>query len=324
MANNEHDEKTKLAFAGNTTEVELSVEDKGTRGNVSNEGPEMETSGNEEEMASTQPQTGGAQEAGNSRTGAPKKKLSGAQRKRQNRERKIAAGTWVQKPRGSAKRQPIRMDQGAAGKSAKRDRPGGESYREALTAVKMAVLLEGHPDNKLTEEQAGDLELQITNKIGTRAEFAPTFLSCKLENGALLISCADLESSKWLEQAVSEINPDFENKLLVGEARKLVRTTKILVKLPKVFSKLEPKEALKKIEAQNGGLTSTEWAIVHLKNDDSGQTMVLNVPELDSATLCRRGYKFYIGLHQVQAKVLEKSTKSTDGSEDSSGQHPPQ
>lgn len=84
-----------------------------------------------------------------------------------------------------------------------------------------------------------------------------------------------------------------------------------------------PKEVLKKIEAQNGGLTPTEWNILHLKNEPSGQTIVLSVPELDADTLGRRGYKFYIGLHQVQAKVLNKTTK-TDGGEGSSSQHPPQ
>ena len=300
-----------------------------TEENTTGSGKEQEA--NIGRTAPTQSTSGEPQETINSMTASLqkikiKKNMSGAQRKRLTKERKVADGTWVPKPQHpkGEKRQAQRMEQGMASKNAKRDRPGGETYREALTAVKMAVLLEGHPNKRLSEEQSTDLELLITEKISKNEEgFAPTFLSCRLENGAFIINCADAESSKWLERTVSQINPWKEQKLLVGEAKKLVRTTKIIAKLPRVCAKLDSKEIMRKIEAQNGGLTPTEWSILHTKNDPSGQTIVLNVPELDAATLGARGYKFYIGLHQVQAKVLDKTTH-TDGGESGSSQPPPQ
>lgn len=331
MAENDKNTTQITAFAGENPKVDLSAKEKETREKPT-EGDKMNPSSKEVEMTSTQSTSQVGQEAINSMTASMdgiklKKRLSGAQKKKLAREKKMAEGTWVEKPKPKQrgeKRQSQRMEQDVAPKAARKEGPEGITFKEALTAVKMAVILEGHPLERLSEEQALDLEFLITEKISRNEEgFVPTFLSCRLENGALIINCADLGSSKWLEQIVVEINPWQEQTLLVGEARKLVRTTKIIAKLPKVCSKLESKEVLRKIEAQNGGLTPTEWNILHRKNEPSGQTIVLSVPELDAATLGKRGYKFYIGLHQVQAKVLDKPSKN-DGGEGSSSQHPPQ
>lgn len=59
-------------------------------------------------------------------------------------------------------------------------------FRRALMVVKIAVLINGHPDKCLSEKQATDLELLITNKIERNSEgFFSNFLLCKLVNGVL-------------------------------------------------------------------------------------------------------------------------------------------
>lgn len=327
------DEKTSKsiktsAFAGNDSEMELPEQDEVIQSESTERAEKNLSERIEAEKTSSSKPSEEGQKAIKSMTASLKgiklkKRLSGAQKKKLTREKKMAEGTWVEKPKVK-KRQNTGEPQGPASKTAKSDRPKGETYRQALTAVKMAIVPEGYPETKLSEEQALDLELKITNQIRRNPEgFAPTFLYCRLENGALIINCADLESSKWLEQTVSDINPWQEQVLLVGEARKLVRTIKIIAKLPKVCNNLEQKVILEKISAQNGGLNPTEWNVLNRKTDPSGLTIVLSVPEQDATALGKRGYKFYIGLHQVQAKVLEKSTKN-DGGEASTSQPPPQ
>lgn len=76
--------------------------------------------------------------------------------------------------------------------------------------------------------------------------FAPTFLSCKFETVALIIKCTNLKGAKWLEQTVSDTSSWQDHVLLVGKSRKLVQTTKIVVKLPNSYNKMDPKVVLKK------------------------------------------------------------------------------
>lgn len=79
----------------------------------------------------------------------------------------MAEGTWVEKPKGKDKeRQSQRMEQSAPSTTIKRNKPEDKTFRAPLKLswCKMAVLIEGHLEKRLTEEQTADLELLIANR----------------------------------------------------------------------------------------------------------------------------------------------------------------
>ncbi|XP_071043821.1 coiled-coil domain-containing protein 63-like [Parasteatoda tepidariorum] len=130
MAENDKNTTQITAFAGENPKVDLSAKEKETREKPT-EGDKMNPSSKEVEMTSTQSTSQVGQEAINSMTASMdgiklKKRLSGAQKKKLAREKKMAEGTWVEKPKPKQrgeKRQSQRMEQDVAPKAARKEGP---------------------------------------------------------------------------------------------------------------------------------------------------------------------------------------------------------
>nr|XP_042911427.1 uveal autoantigen with coiled-coil domains and ankyrin repeats-like [Parasteatoda tepidariorum] len=139
MAENDKNTTQITAFAGENPKVDLSAKEKETREKPT-EGDKMNPSSKEVEMTSTQSTSQVGQEAINSMTASMdgiklKKRLSGAQKKKLAREKKMAEGTWVEKPKPKQrgeKRQSQRMEQDVAPKAARKEGPEGITFKESL------------------------------------------------------------------------------------------------------------------------------------------------------------------------------------------------
>jgi hypothetical protein len=198
------------------------------------------------------------------------KKLSGAQKKKLTKEKKMAEGTWIENipkkpppikpsdennstvtvprpsssglqgsrtPMLSSKRQhsedntPVSDQRKLAKRARSEDRP---EYRDAL-CIKMAVIWEGFPNEAFTD----DLQFELLNRMeGLLSGTGPTFETCKLEDGAIIIICMDKPSMNWLQKTIGEMNPCNNMVMKVGEAKELIQTSKIIMKLPKIYNGL--------------------------------------------------------------------------------------
>jgi hypothetical protein len=75
----------------------------------------------------------------------------------------------------------------------------GDTYSQDLTALKMAVVLEGFPENKLTEEQSKKIQQAVLGEVwkcdpGT----GPQFKNSYVEKVVVYITCAKEKARSWL------------------------------------------------------------------------------------------------------------------------------
>jgi hypothetical protein len=140
-------------------------------------------------------------------------------------------------------------------KPAKRARSKDRTkYRDAL-CIKMAVIREGFPSEAFTEQDLDDLQLELLNRMeGLPPGTGPTFKTCKLEDGAIIIICMDEPSRNWLQKTIGDMNPWNNMVMKVGEAKELIRTSKIIMKLPMIDNGLSAENFQKEMETQNTGL----------------------------------------------------------------------
>jgi hypothetical protein len=183
-------------------------------------------------------------------------------------------------------------------------------YRDAL-CIKMAVIREGFPNEAFTEQDLDDLQLELLNRMeGLPPRTGPTFKTYKLEDGAIIIICMEEPSRNWLQKTIGEMNPWNNMVMKVGAAKELIWTSKIIMKLPKIYNGLRAENIQKKMETQNAGLQSQKWTILNRKVELMGQTIVFQVKEQDAEILRGQGYTIFFGLCQIQMKALDKPKTS--------------
>jgi len=164
--------------------------------------------------------------AGVSSIGLQAKRLSGAQRRKLAKEKKIREGTWkAEKP---PKKNPPLQDKGAEGSSGGVKRPHSDSstpsshkqqpkrprsidtqtgtYKEAGTGIKMAVIHRRHPETKLDQTQIDMIQTKLLNAVDRTplGETPPQFLNSKSAQGVIWITCANEHSKDWLMRTASE------------------------------------------------------------------------------------------------------------------------
>jgi hypothetical protein len=106
------------------------------------------------------------------------------------------------------------------------------------------------------------------------------------------------------------MNPWNNMVMKVGEAKELIQTSKIIMKLCKIYNGLSAENIQKKMETQNAGLEPQKWTILNRKVEPTEQTIVFQAKEQDAEILRERGYKIFFGLCQIQMKALDKPKTS--------------
>jgi hypothetical protein len=143
--------------------------------------------------------------AGISTTGLQTKRLSGAQRKRLTKERKMKEGTWMEKkpPRNT----PLSQEKGAGRSSGGVKRPHSDSstpsletqqpkkprstqlqtgsYKEAVAGIKMAVTHRRHPEVTLDQTQVDLIQVKLLSAVDANplGEAPPQFYTLNLHRG---------------------------------------------------------------------------------------------------------------------------------------------
>jgi hypothetical protein len=176
------------------------------------------------EKSSTVSSDEGKLVAGISTTGLRTKRISGAQRKKLVKERKMKEGTWIEKPNRNT---PPPQDRGTAGNSGGVKRPNSDSntppkgkqqpkrpgstqvqtgtYKETVVGIKMAIVHRLHPDVNLDQVQTDTIQEKLLQAIDANPleEARPQFLYSKFAQGVFWITCANEPSKTWLIRTVS-------------------------------------------------------------------------------------------------------------------------
>lgn len=214
----------------------------------------------------------------------------------------------------------------------KRSKVGGQAkaqlasktgYADAVSTTKMCIALEGFPDNKITQEQSEKVQLSLLqNLTSQKLVEEPQYQGCYLDRGALVVQCIGAHSVDWLTNNVKNIKPWDGANLIVGLARDLMDTSKVLLYAPKLYNSVQPGCILKSLGAQNKGLNTSDWRLINSVRGANGHTLTLSMGTADLREIQSRGLKLYLGLGQINLRP----TKKSDGGqpEDSSDKPPAQ
>ncbi|PSN35867.1 hypothetical protein C0J52_11650 [Blattella germanica] len=83
-----------------------------------------------------------------------------------------------------------------------------ETYKELLTTYKMAVIPENFPTNKLSEVQIEKLQESVVEAFENLKDGNfPQFTGSYGERGALILSCANEATMKWVMGKVPQLKP---------------------------------------------------------------------------------------------------------------------
>ncbi|KAJ8980511.1 hypothetical protein NQ317_007931 [Molorchus minor] len=227
------------------------------------------------------------------------------------------ATTSEQNPEKTSKRGHSDTSTPSPLKKKSKQEPGGTipststgviTFKQALTSTKMAIAPTSYPEDKLTLEQAKQLQLAITKEIwkcepGTGPQFAGSYP----QTGVLIITCENEASKAWLKLKVPSLELWEGVSLRVDDAKEILKTNKVLVWVPTEFLEVrEPARILQLLQTQNMGLKTEEWRIIGSRSETQGITLVLGLDDKTLEELSKRGFKAYIGLTQITFRVNYK------------------
>uniref|UniRef100_T1HYW1 DUF4780 domain-containing protein n=1 Tax=Rhodnius prolixus TaxID=13249 RepID=T1HYW1_RHOPR len=187
------------------------------------------------------------------------------------------------------------------------------SFRDALCAQKMAIVLDSYPNDFLSEEQADLLQQKLVEEICSEkctGSIGPRFRSCFLSKGALILACEGEDARLWLERVVPELRLGEGAKLRVGPARDIVRAAKVAMWVPGALKNTTPSVILDKLLVQNEGLDIAEWRLLNRKIEPKGQTLVFEISEQALSRLKGTNFEVFLGLEVVRLRVVSKTSTS--------------
>jgi Domain of unknown function (DUF4780) len=186
----------------------------------------------------------------------------------------------------------------------------GASYSQALTAPKMAISLANYPEGKLTEEQTKLLQKSITLEIlNSQPGQGPQIAGSYSQGGLLFVTCANEQAKTWLGEKIPGLQPWEGAALKVDEARKVVKTVRVVTWIPTEFvgeRTRDPAQLLQLLSVQNPDLRTQDWRVVNSLSERGGQTLVLAMDEDALKDLSKRGFRAYFGLTQLTFRVAKK------------------
>lgn len=185
------------------------------------------------------------------------------------------------------------------------------SYKDSVTAIKMAVVISDYPVSKLTKEQGSMIEMALMEKLHRLEDGSyPIFSGTYIERGALIISCANVNTAKWLEKVVSEVKPLGEEVALIAGDRKVVlRATKVLFRAPAQLVGLSPDRICEHLNNQNPTLKVTEWTKLSVKDDPKGKIFVFLIDDECLGALKASNFNVHVGLWSSTVLVLSGNGK---------------
>lgn len=211
-------------------------------------------------------------------------------------------------------------------RSLKRDRSEEESPKEhAKKAPRISQLSEGVVIKPTYSEQARSSRVGIRNSepmneeqmvlvhdaliahiaatIEAKGE-GPNFLDFSHRPGWILVTCENQESADWLVGALGQIKPWPEATLSPMKESELPKPATATTYFPKCECK-SVQLALTLLRAQNKGLNTEVWRVLHSRDDGNGWIVALSLDDPSVEALQSRDCRASLGFRKIHFKIRE-------------------
>lgn len=242
-----------------------------------------------------------ANSGGSSQTGNPLKRSRGDSATPPSAEKP------VKKARGVGGQAHPASDNSIAGR--------GTSFRDTLAGVKIAIVPEAFPEVKLKAEQGEQVEEGLMDSFQPMEDGSyPSFLGTYIEKGALIVSCFNDATARWLVSIMEGFRPLGEElKLRAGPRKEILKATKVFFRAPPKLK--SPDRILDMLDKQNPTLKAKEWSVLQSRPDPKGHTFVFLVDDTCLAAIKAANGRAFVGLWQVALTIM-----TGDGNRGSAGQ----
>lgn len=196
------------------------------------------------------------------------------------------------------------------------------SYSLAVHTTKMAVVMDQHPEQQLSQEQCDNILCSIQEEaFNASPGEGPSCSGCYAEKGVIYILCNDKKSQEWLSRCVAELKVNDGVKLRTGVAKDILQRSRVSVRLPtRLLQSKEPKSVLKKLEGQNPHFKTDEWVIFAKSGDADSITLCVEIDEPTMKSLEKTKLKASFGLYTVAFKVIRRAAEKTCNAEGGANQ----
>lgn len=238
-----------------------------------------------------QPDTGGFEQPGQVEHNPSTKGKSGTtKRLRPTSETPPAVRQNLKRPRGLSK--------------------PGVSFRDVLTATKMAIIKEEYPEAKLDGEEVRDILKEILRKTDgiLEGEPLPLLRNFTVQDGVLIYFCDDETTCNWLKANLNGQKLKEGLTLKVMEARDLPKLVKVAFRT-KDNETRDPKVLLKRMKMLNPGMKTEHWKVLDKQVDEVGQRLILLVDQDSAKVIKEANMAAYTGLDRGLFKILTNPYK---------------
>ncbi|XP_063547667.1 uncharacterized protein LOC134755120 [Cydia strobilella] len=184
-----------------------------------------------------------------------------------------------------------------------------QPYNEVLSQVRVGI-----KDSKpMSVAQLESLCSTILQKIATlEMDEGPKFKGYSYKPGWLLITCSDQRSKAWLELITPSLKPWPEANLGIIPENELPKPNIGMVFIPEIDDS-KVKQSLSLLYAQNQGLYTEHWKILHTKVEKSGAMVTLSLDDMSVENLQKKGLKANLGFREVQFRLKgQPKTQQTE------------
>lgn len=216
--------------------------------------------------------------------------------------RKRARDSITPKEREEVKRRKHREPEGTP-------KAAGGSYAAALKGEKVAILPKEYPHVTLGAEDLKNIEEAIVEEVSQGWEIKLRFEGIHFRPSMIIIDCEDAATAGWLSARVPILEAWKGVALETKMGDNIPKPHAITVYLPR-SSGQETKKSVALIDAQNGGLNTKEWKVLHCKDEGTCQKIIFGIDIASLRTLgeqgnsiCYRFGKIPVHIHRTREQT---------------------
>ncbi|XP_049779044.1 uncharacterized protein LOC126175980 [Schistocerca cancellata] len=186
-----------------------------------------------------------------------------------------------------------------------------EGEGEIVGPMRYAVMLDGFPDVKMTEEQADKVLTALMEQINPSDRRRPIqFSAMQYENGGLALTCVNNSTKAWLFKTVYKIVPWPGAKLQVGQAEFILKGTKCILYMTRTMKKRSNQQILDLFQKQNRDISTAEWKVLRrVEEADKRERLTVWVDDKSLEDLQAHNFKLFLGLDQADLMLASEWKK---------------
>lgn len=179
------------------------------------------------------------------------------------------------------------------------------SFKDAVAAVKLAVVTVKYPEEYLKAEDLMPIQALITEKLEEAPDPLPVLIVAPaVVAGAVHVTCDNSEGASWLRGAIHNVELG-SLKLKVMDAKDLPKPVKMAWK-SRNLTLQDSARAIRLLQRLNPALRTDDWKVVNVLTEQTGIRRIVLMDRVSAGVIKAAGYYLPGGIERCSFKLLEE------------------